>query len=78
MKVERMDKVPHVDPGSLEQVYREEPIPVEGGVRLNGKWCPLEIIKEPWLDHRSAFMYYQMSRGKLLNVCYPKGVETGE
>lgn len=38
MKVERMDKVPHVDPGALEQVYREEPIPVEGGVRLDGKW----------------------------------------
>ncbi|KAI3393412.1 hypothetical protein diail_4307, partial [Diaporthe ilicicola] len=76
--VERMVKLPDMEPGFMEQVYHEEPVPVEGGVRLNGEWCPLRIIKEPWLNHRSAFMYAQMAKGRLLNVCYPKGVETGD
>ncbi|KAG6358662.1 hypothetical protein INS49_012180 [Diaporthe citri] len=76
MNVERMTRLPDMDPGFMERVYQEKPVPVEGGVRLNGKWCPLKIIKEPWLDHRAAFMYAQLARGKLLNVCYPKGVET--
>lgn len=77
MNVERMTKLPEMDEEFMEQVYHEKPIPVEGGVRLNGKWCPLKIIKEPWLTPRSAYMYAQMAGGKLLNVCYPKGVETG-
>lgn len=77
MNVERMTKLPEMDEEFMEQVYHEKPIPVEGGVRLNGKWCPLKIIKEPWLTPRSAIMYAQMAGGKLLNVCYPKGVETG-
>lgn len=76
--VEKMTKLPEMDPKFLEQVYYERPVPVEGGVRLNGQWCPLKIIKEPWLTPRSAFMYAQMATGNLLNVCYPKGVETGD
>lgn len=78
MNVERMTKLPDMDPGFMERVYHEKPVPVEGGVRLNGEWCPLNIIKEPWLDYRTAFMYDRMARGKLLNVCYPTGVETGD
>lgn len=78
MKVERMNKLPGMEPGFMEQVFDERSIPVEGGVRLNGEWCPLKMIKEPWLNHRSAFMYAHMAKGNLLNVCYPRGVETGD
>lgn len=77
-KVEKMTKVQDMDLEFIQQVYNEKPVPVEGGVRLNGEWCPLKIIKEPWLTPRSAFVYAHMARGKLLNVCYPKGVETGD
>lgn len=77
MSVESMKKLPSMDPGFMLQVYDEKPIPVEGGVRLNGEWCPLKIIKEPWLDYRSAFMYTHIAKGRLLNVCYPRVVETG-
>lgn len=77
MSFERMTKLSKMDKEFLDQVYHEKPVPVEGGVRLNGKWCPLRIIKEPWLTPRSAFMYTQMAGGRFLNVCYPKGVETG-
>lgn len=78
MNVESMTKLQGTDPCFMDQVYHEKPVPVEGGVRLNGEWCPLKIIKQPWLTPRSAFMYAHMAQGKLLDVCYPKGVETGD
>lgn len=78
MNVERMTKLPDMDPGFIERVYHEEPTPIEGGVRFDGEWCPLKIIKEPWLDYRMAFTYAHMAKGKLLNVCYQKGMDTGD
>lgn len=78
MSVEEMAKLPGMDLQFMQQVYHEQPIPVEGGVRLDGEWCPLKIIREPWLTSRSAFMYAHMASGTLLNVCYPKGVKTGD
>lgn len=78
MSVEKMTKIPELGSDVIQQIKNERPIPVEGGVRLDGEWCPLKIIKQPWLTPRSAFMYSRMAEGTLLNVCYPKGVESGD
>lgn len=78
MGFERMNKLPGMDPGFLEQVYRENSAPVEGCVGINGEWFPLKIVKESWLSPRSAFIYAQMARCKLLNACYLEGLKTGD
>ena len=67
--MENVTNLPELGTETMQQIHNEK-IPVEGGVRLDGKWCPFKINKQPWLTTRSAFMHSRMAKGELLNVCY--------
>lgn len=61
MNVERMVKIPEMEPGFMEQMYHENPVPIEGGVRQGGEWCPLKIIKSlgSITDRHSCMLRWQ-------------------
>lgn len=60
---------PGISKEFLHQVYDETPVPIEGGVSLEGQ------VQGPpdFTDPRQAFAMTQIAKGNVLNTVYPSG-----
>jgi hypothetical protein len=58
---------PNLTPEFLNQVYKEKPVPIRGGVSLEGQAQQGPDFSDP----RQAFALTQIARGKVLDVCFP-------
>jgi acetyl esterase/lipase len=53
----------------INQVYTESPVPIRGGVSLEGQAPGAPDFSNP----RQAFAFTQIARGSVLEAVYPKG-----
>jgi acetyl esterase/lipase len=56
-------------PDFINQVYAEVPVPIRGGVSLEGQAPGAPNFGDP----RQAFAFTQIARGSVLTAIYPKG-----
>ncbi|KAF4303358.1 MYB DNA-binding domain protein [Botryosphaeria dothidea] len=73
---------PNTSPDYIDQVYDESPVPIRGGVSLEGQSSsapppPTTAAEKnaaaPSLPPRPSFAFTHIARGTLLRVCYPFG-----
>lgn len=62
------EKAPNVPLEFINQVYAEKPVPIRGGVSLEGQ---AEEGKPPPLGPRPAFAFTHIANGTLMDVCFP-------
>lgn len=60
------EKAPDCPPKFIEEVYAEKPIPIRGGVSLEGQ-APVPGR----LSARGAFTLMNLANGRLMDVCFP-------
>ena len=61
-------KPPECTESFINQVYEEKPVPIQGGVSLEGQSAD---GKPPPLSARMAFAFTHIAKGTLMDVCYP-------
>ncbi|KAF2234981.1 alpha/beta-hydrolase [Viridothelium virens] len=61
-------KPPECSESFMSQVYEEKPVPIQGGLSLEGQ---TEDGKPPPMGPRTAFTMTHIAKGTLLDVCYP-------
>ncbi len=60
---------PGLTPDFINQVYAEDPVPIRGGVSLEGQAPGAPNFSDP----RQAFAFTQIASGSVLKALYPKG-----
>lgn len=61
-------KAPDCPPESINKVYEESPVPIQGGVSLEGQ---ARDDRPPPLQPRTAFAFTHIANGTLMDVCFP-------
>ncbi|KAI9662342.1 MAG: hypothetical protein M1821_008509 [Bathelium mastoideum] len=61
-------KPPECTESFINQVYEEKPVPIQGGLSLEGQSAD---GKPPGPDPRAAFAFTHIANGTLMDVCYP-------